>query len=510
MILFELENSGPSYLVKHYTGKKINDEESYFENKNYNLFILSKFNINIKKIKDEFEKVNEEKSSKIFNQSVELTPHKFNSLLNTEDALKYMEEKIEKNVTKINNIFNSSISSTKERRKTIDNNNNKISKTFPSKKINKKEEKYLNNTNNKNNNNNNINNKNDIDNKRYRQLKIPQKPTGLVGLSNIGATCYMNATLQSFSAVEFLRNELLIPEFYQKLENNKESEMRLTFALAEVFKNLWDNSDRKDYQPEYFKNVISDMKPLFKGITANDPNDLILFMLDTMHSELKCKDYNIIVDTNFIPNKHNFEEVYKYFSNYSLSKNKSIIFDIFFGCATTVTCCMDSKCRIQTYNFQVNNIIFFPLEEVRKFKNKNNETPVTIYDYFDFNQRYEIYKSFFCSGCNNNNTTVISFSKYLFAPKVLIINLNRGKGIQFNVKFNFEEYIDIKNYVYGKDSPHNYELIAVICHYGESGTGGHFIAFCKHFVINEYKWYKFNDSFVTECNFNEVQTSGMP
>ena len=40
--------------------------------------------------------------------------------------------------------------------------------------------------------------------------------------------------------------------------------------------------------------------------------------------------------------------------------------------------------------------------------------------------------------------------------------------------------------------------------------GGHFIAYCKRLVNYELKWFKFNDSFVTESNFNEVQTSGMP
>ena len=50
-------------------------------------------------------------------------------------------------------------------------------------------------------------------------------------------------------------------------------------------------------------------------------------------------------------------------------------------------------------------------------KNKNYETPVTIYDCFDFNQRYDIYESYYCSGCSNNNSTVISFSKYLYTPK---------------------------------------------------------------------------------------------
>ena len=50
-----------------------------------------------------------------------------------------------------------------------------------------------------------------------------------------------------------------------------------------------------------------------------------------MHNELKTKDPNIIVDNNLITNDHILEEVYKDLSNYYLSKNKSMIFNIFFG-----------------------------------------------------------------------------------------------------------------------------------------------------------------------------------
>ena len=541
-ILFELESIGPRYFVKNYNGKNMNDKEIEIDSENFNLYILGKFDINIEQVRNEFEKINEEKNFKFMSKSMKLPPSKFKLSLKIEDFIKDMDEKIKKNVTNISSIFNFSISPNKKRGRTFCS--NYLSQTFDSKKFNeiKKEEELNNNINNinnshqinkKNNNvqnsyteniikfsninydspnsnvyqfNSNTSNENQIID--YSQEFSQEGPTGLVGLSNIGATCYMNATLQSFSSVDFLREELLNPYFYKKLENNKESKMRLSFALAEVFKNLWNNSDRKDYPPENFKNVISDMNPLFKGVAANDPKDLILFMLETMHSELKRIDPNIIVDNNFIPNEHILEEVYKDFSNYYLSKNKSIIFDIFFGCTTIITCCM--YCHSQTYNVQVNNILFFPLEEVRKFKKKDKETPVTIYDCFDYNQRYDIYESYFCGSCNNNNSTVISYSKYLYTPKVLVINLNRGKGIQFNVKFNFEENIEIKNYVFGKDSPHKYELIGVICHFGESGMGGHFIAFCKHVVNYEFKWYKFNDGFVDESNFNEVQTSGMP
>ena len=64
--------------------------------------------------------------------------------------------------------------------------------------------------------------------------------------------------------------------------------------------------------------------------------------------------------------------------------------------------------------------------------------------------------------------------------------------------------------MYAQESPYKYELIGVICHFGESGMGGHFIAFCKRFNNYGYQWYKFNDAMVDECTFNDVKTSGMP
>ena len=81
-------------------------------------------------------------------------------------------------------------------------------------------------------------------------------------------------------------------------------------------------------------------------------------------------------------------------------------------------------------------------------------------------------------------------------PDVLILLLNRGKGIQYNVKINFVEYLNLEKYIEFKDTGFNYELFGVITHIGESGQGGHFIAYCRDPYTNV--WSKFNDAIVTE------------
>ena len=122
----------------------------------------------------------------------------------------------------------------------------------------------------------------------------------------------MNATLQCFSNVVRLRTLLLDTKIYQEIEIGKNSDKILSFAFAEVLKNLWENLNIKFYSPEYFKKVISDMNPMFKGVAANDSKDLILFMLENIHKELNTKK-----GVNYIqmpdPNPTDFNEVYTNF-----------------------------------------------------------------------------------------------------------------------------------------------------------------------------------------------------
>ena len=79
------------------------------------------------------------------------------------------------------------------------------------------------------------------------------------------------------------------------------------------------------------------------------------------------------------------------------------------------------------------------------------------------------------------------------SPHVLILILNRGKANQFECDVDFDETLDIKDYVESKQCPTKYNLIGVISHFGESSMSGHFIADCKHF---DNKWYCFNDGIV--------------
>ena len=113
----------------------------------------------------------------------------------------------------------------------------------------------------------------------------------------------------------------------------------------------------------------------------------------------------------------------------------------------------------------------------------------------------------YCNICNGNRDTYYG-TTLSSLPNYLVINLNRGKGATYACKVIFPEILNLFNYISLKNGNTVMQLYAVICHYGPSSMSGHFIAYCRHRVNN--KWYKYNDSIVTECTQKNEYYNGMP
>ena len=322
----------------------------------------------------------------------------------------------------------------------------------------------------------------------------------------------MNATIQCFSRTTELSNYFLNPE-----NNNKfQTENKLSFSYFNLIKNLWQkqNEETVSYSPYDFKNIISEMNPLFQGIAANDSKDLILFVLEQIHRELKLKDNGQDQNDENI-DQTNRNAVLEDFDK-SMKNNVSIISELFFGKHEIVSDCLNCRQKgnpIVKYNFQIFNFLIFPLKEVSNYKkNKlsilnnniannidNGEESVTIYECFEQFVLPAIMTGdnmMFCNNCQQLSITSYT-TKIYKSPEILILILNRGKGNEFKIKINFEEIISIGNYVEQKEGPElKYKLYGVLTHLGSSDMSGHFIAFC-YSIIDEV-WYKFNDALVDQ------------
>ena len=327
-----------------------------------------------------------------------------------------------------------------------------------------------------------------------------------MGLQNIGATCYMNATLQCFCHIEkFINFFKYSQQVISMVRNNKNN---LTSSFKLLIEKLWPNNHdesypQKYYAPEEFKNKISKLNPLFEGIAANDAKDLVNFIIMTLHQELNKAEKRNTNNNNILDQRNQLIMFNNFVQNFA-SENQSIISDLFYGINCNITQCCN--CNSNIYNYQIYFFLIFPLEEVRKFKNNNIfNNPVNIYDCFDYDRKINLMygdNSMYCNYCRQN-TNCKMCTCLTTGPEILILLLNRGHGIEFNVKINFMEELDLSNYIEYKNTGFKYKLIGVITHIGESGMGGHFIAYCKDPI--SMSWNKYNDAIVSEVHEQDFQ-----
>jgi ubiquitin C-terminal hydrolase len=231
---------------------------------------------------------------------------------------------------------------------------------------------------------------------------------------------------------------------------------------------------------------------------------------------------NIQVNENQIDGKidqSNKELVFQTFKEEIIKNSNSIISKLFYAIKYVTTQC--NNCNKYIYNFQIYSFINFHLEEVHKYKieninlNKtqnqinnsnpriqmnNNKNELNILDCFDFEEKVNYMtgkNQMYCNYCKITNDCLLQTKLYT-GPEILIIILNRGKGIEFNVKINFTEELNLSKYIENKETGYIYDLIGIITYLDKCNDNESSIAYCKD-PLNG-KWYKYNDTNVDEIN----------
>ena len=352
--------------------------------------------------------------------------------------------------------------------------------------------------------------------KKVNPFILYSSPT-LIGLNNIGATCFMNSTLQCLSQTKALTNYFLNENNKERIINNNialenKNNNQLSPIYLELIQKLWEIDGPKSFSPKTFMNTVEKMNPLFKQGQAGDTKDFIIFILEQLHKELKQINNVIDQNDNLALNQYDKNSALNYFFN-DFKKEGSIISGLFFGFNETTNECLNCKNIYNSqnlinpicYNYGIFNCLIFPLEEVKNMKNNSmqytnmqiNNNRVTLYECFIYNQKVD-----FFTGENRNYCNICKqlfdsnyISKIFISPNILIMILNRGRGNIYDVKLDFSETIDITQFVQQRDCPQLiYNLYGVITHIGQSGPNAHFVASCKSPIDN--KWYRYNDAFV--------------
>ena len=369
----------------------------------------------------------------------------------------------------------------------------------------------------------------DLDNfyiKSIEQIKY----TPMIGLQNIGQTCYMNAALQCFSNTKSLTKYFLNIEKLKFIKNNTvemfgEGEPQLVVEYLKLIRHLWGDKSKSSFAPYEFKQKIGIIEPLFKNFEANDAKDFVNFMVMRMHEELNNVDGSLTTQTNLIEpalplNPYNQSQVLQFYMCEFQRNFNSFISNCFYGTTQGEFECQNCKSMffqmgqnvpLVKYNYQTFFFLNFPLDEVRKYilsnqilymkyknSNINPNLVVNLYDCFYYYQKDDLL-SCYCDRCQNENAQVISKTKLFIAPIYLIILLNRGKGIEFDIKITFPEKLSTNGIFMNPCG--DYYLYGVVKHFGGNNSSGHFTAYCRSPIDN--MWYFYNDDTVVPVKENE-------
>jgi len=411
-------------------------------------------------------------------------------ILKIKNDLMNMQIQNQNNENKISQIMNS-IEYIKNSINNINTKNNNINKMNENKlNDNKLNDNKMNNNNASN---NFINTKTVINKKKVNNNSNKEYPHK-IGLENLGQNGYLNASLQCLTNIKILSEKLLSNYIYLN-----ENTQQLAFAYMKLLFEL--NNTKSQYiNPSNLNSIIRELNPLFKGNHDSDPKDLIKFIIERLHWELKKKtDVNLQLQDSTSENK---DFALQNFIN-SLTSNKSYLLETFYGILETKLKC--DGCNITKYSYMVFNMIEFNLKNVKEYKinniGLNNYKGIDLYDCLEQDRKEEILigeNTIYCNFCKNMNTG--TFQKSIFnSPPILIFVLNRGKNSQdFNEEFTFPEVIDFRknNYVINTKSYKKYFLCSIITCIKENSSNSHFVCYCRNNVNEKFVCY--NDRIVSK------------
>ena len=189
---------------------------------------------------------------------------------------------------------------------------------------------------------------------------------GVVGLRNLGNTCFMNSGIQCVSHIPQLVQYFLSKSYINDIntENPLGTKGELCTSYAKVVQQLQYGKD-SSISPTALKRSIGKFQPMFSGYDQHDSGELITYLLDGLHEDLnrvKKKPYVEGSDSNGRPDEIVAKEQWDNF----LLRNKSEIVDLMYGQYRSVLDC--PKC--QNHSIQFDPFLMCSLPIINSSKKK--------------------------------------------------------------------------------------------------------------------------------------------
>ncbi|XP_069548077.1 ubiquitin carboxyl-terminal hydrolase 2-like isoform X2 [Brachyistius frenatus] len=341
---------------------------------------------------------------------------------------------------------------------------------------------------------------NGLSNSPTRDSTNSKSAQGLVGLKNLGNTCFMNSILQCLSNTHSLRDYCLHNSHRRDLNNNSRTNTALMEEFAKLIQTMWTSSSSEAVSPSEFKTQIQRYAPRFVGYNQQDAQEFLRFLLDGLHNEVNrvtVRPRGTAEDFDHLPDE---EKGRKMWSKY-LEREDSKIVDVFVGqLKSSLTC---SHCGFCSTVFDPFWDLSLPIAKgYGEVSLMDCMRLFTKEDVLDGDEKPTCYR------CKARRRCTKKFTIQKF-PKILVLHLKRFSEARRTSKLstfvNFPmKDLDLREFASENSMNAVYNLYAVSNHSGTT-MGGHYTAYCRN--PNSGEWYTFNDSRVTPMSSSQVRSS---
>ena len=222
-------------------------------------------------------------------------------------------------------------------------------------------------------------NQNNQDPENFDNLPLDKENNkhGLVGLNNLGNTCYMNTGLQCLSNCELL-TKYFLNDYYKEFINKNNpigSQGEIVEKYSQLIHHMWYGS-YDCLSPMKFKMAFGKMYNAFNDFRQQDSQEFISYLLDSLHEDLNKVKNKPYIQTKDLQSDISEEEQFKIQKDLYLCRNQSFIADLIYGFFKSTVYCPDEKCKFIVKSFEPFNMIALPLvneAQLRKFEEYQNE-----------------------------------------------------------------------------------------------------------------------------------------
>lgn len=322
------------------------------------------------------------------------------------------------------------------------------------------------------------------------------RPIGVCGLSNMGNTCFLNSSLQCLSATIPLTDYFLGYNYKSEINSTNPlgTKGKLASAYANLMSTMWSGSQLA-IRPSKFKTQLEQFAPLFRGYQQHDAQEVLALVLDGIHEDLNRVKKKPYIEDKDCTGDNDEKDAMEAWKNY-LTRNKSIIVDIFQGQMRSCLTCLE--CGHQNVRFEPFMYLSLPITD----ECKSLQDCMKLYL---APEKLQGDDQWYCSHCKTHVDAMKKTDIWILPP-ILIVHLKRFRFDDYGnvgskngapVDYPLSDW-DLLPFVKsraGKFGESTYDLYAVSNHHGGLG-GGHYTAYAKSRLYDE-SWYEFNDSHTT-------------